>query len=119
MTAGRNLWGSRCRKVDLHKEHLDFRGDFTKIPNGINGVEDRMSVVWEKGVHSGIIDPMRYVSITSSTAAKIFNIYPKKGRIAVGSDADIVIFNPNKIRTISKDTHHHVSRQGNGDTKRV
>lgn len=67
-----------------------------------------MSVVWEKGVHSGIIDPMRYVSITSSTAAKIFNIYPRKGRIAVGSDADIVIFNPNATRTISKDTHHHV-----------
>ena len=69
-----------------------------------------MSVVWEKGVHSGIIDPMRYVSITSATAAKIFNIYPKKGRIAVGSDADIVIFNPNAIRTISADTHHHVGQ---------
>ncbi|CAI2311334.1 unnamed protein product [Caenorhabditis sp. 36 PRJEB53466] len=90
-----------CRQKSLGK------GNFTKIPNGINGVEDRMSVVWEKGVHSGIIDPMRYVSITSATAAKIFNIYPKKGRIAVGSDADIVVFNPNVIRTISKETHHH------------
>ncbi|CAB3408668.1 unnamed protein product [Caenorhabditis bovis] len=90
-----------CRQKSLGK------GDFTKIPNGINGVEDRMSIVWEKGVHSGLIDPMRYVAVTSTTAAKIFNIYPKKGRIAVGSDADIVVFNPNKTRKISKNTHHH------------
>ncbi|CEF59653.1 Dihydropyrimidinase-related protein 2 [Strongyloides ratti] len=81
--------------------------DFTKIPNGINGVEDRMSIVWEKGVESGLIDAMKFVSITSSEAAKIFNIYPKKGRISVGSDADIVIWNPHKTRTISASTHHH------------
>ncbi|KAK6016969.1 hypothetical protein OSTOST_17544, partial [Ostertagia ostertagi] len=85
------------------------RHDFTKIPNGVNGVEDRMSIVWDRGVHSGKINPMRFVQITSSMAAKIFNIYPKKGRIAVDSDADIVIWNPNKKRTISKTTHHHAS----------
>ncbi len=80
--------------------------DFTKIPNGTGGVEDRMHVLWHHGVNSGRLTMNEFVAVTSSNAAKIFNIYPQKGSVTVGADADLVIWDPSKERIISKDTHH-------------
>ncbi|HEV8433487.1 MAG TPA: dihydropyrimidinase [Thermoanaerobaculia bacterium] len=82
------------------------RDDFSKIPNGGPGVENRMSLVYNGGVASGRISVNRFVEIVSTNAAKIFGLFPKKGTIAVGSDADIVIFDPNEEFTISAKSHH-------------
>jgi dihydropyrimidinase len=82
------------------------REDFTKIPNGVNGIEDRMSIVWTQGVKQGLLSPSDFVRVTSTNPAQIFNLYPKKGIIKEGADADLVIWNGEKERIISKDTHH-------------
>jgi len=83
--------------------------DFSKIPNGGPGVENRMSLVFNGGVNSGRISLNKFVELTSTAAAKTFGLFPKKGTIAVNSDADIVIFDPNRKETISINnscTHH-------------
>ncbi len=80
--------------------------DFRKIPNGTGGVEDRMGVLWHHGVRTGRLTPSEFVAATSANAAKIFNIYPKKGAIMPGADADLVVWDPEKTRTISAKTHH-------------
>ncbi|KAL7202720.1 hypothetical protein ACSBR1_034233 [Camellia fascicularis] len=80
--------------------------DFRKIPNGVNGIEERMHLVWDTMVESGQISITDYVRITSTECARIFNIYPRKGAILVGSDADIIILNPNSSFEISATSHH-------------
>src|SRR5437870_731949 len=82
------------------------KNDFSKIPNGGPGVENRMSLVFNGGGAQGRISLNLFVHITSTHPAKIFRLFPKKGTIAVGSDADIVIFDPNESMTISAKTHH-------------
>lgn len=79
---------------------------FSKIPNGTNGIEDRMSLVWEFGVGRGLLTPSEFVEVTSTNAAKIFNLYPKKGVVQSGSDADLVVWSEQN-RVISAKTHSH------------
>jgi dihydropyrimidinase len=81
-------------------------GDFTKIPNGGPGIEHRMSLIFSGGVAQGRFNVNRFVELVSTTPAKLFGLYPRKGTIAVGSDADLVIFDPERKHTISVKTHH-------------
>ncbi len=76
-------------------------GDFTKIPNGTGGLEDRMPMLWTHGVATGRLTPNEFVAVTSTNIAKILNCYPKKGAILVGADADIVVWDPEREKTIS------------------
>jgi dihydropyrimidinase len=82
------------------------RGDFSKIPNGAPGVEHRVPLIYNGGVIENRISLNRFVELTSTAAAKMFGLFPRKGTVAVGSDADIVIFDPEREQTISAATHH-------------
>ena len=111
------LWKS-LRMDDLQvisTDHCSFcmkeqrelgRDDFSKIPNGAPGVENRVPLIFSGGVVENRLSLNRFVELTSTAAAKMFGLFPKKGTIAVGSDADIVIFDPEKEQTISAKTHH-------------
>ena len=83
------------------------RDNFTKIPNGAAGIENRLGLLWTYGVMAGRIDVNRFVDIFATQPAKIFGLYPRKGAILPGADADIVVFDPAGSSTISAKTHHH------------
>jgi dihydropyrimidinase len=111
------LWnGLKCDHLQVvSTDHCPFcfkeqkelgRDDFTKIPNGGPGIEHRMSLIYSGGVASGRFSVNRFVELVSTTPAKLFGLYPRKGTIAVGSDADLVIFDTGRKHTISAKTHH-------------
>ncbi len=90
----------------MWEQKLMGKNDFSKIPNGHPAIENRMELLFSEGVNKGKISLNKYVEVASTNAAKIFGMFPKKGTIAVGSDADIVLFDPNEKHTLSASKHH-------------
>jgi dihydropyrimidinase len=82
------------------------RDNFAKIPNGCGGIEERLAVIWDAGVNTGRLTRSEFVAITSANTAKLFNLYPRKGVITEGADADLVLWDPSATRTISAKTQH-------------
>jgi len=110
------LWAAIDQNLVQHvaTDHCPFCSDqkemgidnFSKIPNGAPGVEHRVELMYSEGVSKGRISLNKFVDVTSTAAAKIFGLFPRKGTIAVGSDADIIVFDPARKHVISADTHH-------------
>ena len=80
------------------------KDNFAKIPNGCGGVEERLAVIWDAGVNTGRLTPSEFVAITSANTAKLFNIYPQKGSVSAGADADLVVWDPEGSKTLSVKT---------------
>ena len=91
---------------DFHGQKELGKGDFRKVPNGLPGVEDRVDLLHDGGVVGGRLTKERWVELISTAPARLFGMYPQKGTVAVGSDADLVIYDPNRKRKISARTHH-------------
>jgi dihydropyrimidinase len=87
-------------------QKLMGKDDFTQIPNGIPGIEERVNLLYTYGVKRGILDLHRFVDAASTRAAKLFGLFPRKGTIAVGSDADLVIYDPDYRGVLSAATQH-------------
>jgi dihydropyrimidinase len=90
----------------MWEQKLMGKDDFSKIPNGHPAIEHRMELLFSEGVNKGRITPQKFVEVTSTNAAKIFGMFPRKGTISIGADADLVIFDPGKKHVISAATHH-------------
>jgi dihydropyrimidinase len=112
------LWNAMASGAIQHvaTDHCPFRqsdqkimgkNDFRKIPNGAAGIENRLSLMWTYGVQTGKITAQQFVDVCCTQPAKIFGLYPRKGAIAVGADADIVVYDPTGTHTISAKTHKH------------
>jgi dihydropyrimidinase len=110
------LWAAINQNLVHHvaTDHCPFcmdqkamgKDNFSKIPNGAPGIENRFELLFSEGVAKGRISINKFVEMSSTAVAKIFGLFPRKGTIAVGSDADIVIFDPHASHTISAETHH-------------
>ncbi len=82
------------------------RDDFSKIPNGAPGIEDRLLMLWDGGVNTGRISANRFVELVATNPARLFGLWPAKGTVAIGADADLLVWDPAKQHTISATTHH-------------
>jgi dihydropyrimidinase len=91
---------------DFHGQKDLGKGDFRKIPNGLPGVEDRVDLLHDGGVVGGKLTKERWVELISTAPARLFGMYPTKGAVAAGSDADLVVYDPKRKRKISARTHH-------------
>jgi len=108
----------KLKNMELHSfgsDHCSFnlcgqkelgKDNFSKIPNGAPTIEDRLAILYDVGVNQGVLGLNQFVALGSTNAAKLFGLFPRKGTIAIGSDADIVVWDPAKERTISAKTHH-------------
>lgn len=96
----------RFEGPDGKKAHGE-QASFDKIANGIPGVETRMALLWSEGVRTGRITPQTFVALTSTHAAELYGLYPRKGSIAIGADADLVIWDDDRVFTLTNDMLHH------------